>query len=106
MKKRGRRSFLKDGVLALGGIGAASQTGARGAGIVEVSAPSAEAPAFKLGLVTYELAKDWDVETIIKNCEATGFEGVELRTTHKHGVEPSLSKEQRAEVRKRFADSR
>jgi sugar phosphate isomerase/epimerase len=63
-------------------------------------------PDFKLGLVTYELAKDWDVETLIKNCEATGFEGVELRTTHRHGVEPSISKEQRAEVRKRFEDSR
>src|SRR5207245_2506556 len=55
-------------------------------------------PRFKLGLVTYELAKDWDIETIIRNCEATGFEGVELRTTHKHGVEPSLSKERREEI--------
>ena len=61
---------------------------------------------FKLGTVTYNLAKDWDVPTIIKNCEATGFEAVELRTTHKHGVEPSLSSEARAEVRKRFADSK
>ena len=65
-----------------------------------------EAPPFKLGTVTYNLAKDWDVATIIKNCEATGFEAVELRTTHKHGVEPSLDKAARAEVRKRFADSR
>ena len=31
--------------------------------------------------------------------------GVELRTTHKHGVEPSLDKQQRAEVKKRFDDS-
>ena len=63
-------------------------------------------PRMKLGTVTYNLAQDWDVPTIIKNCEATGFQGVELRTTHKHGVEVSLSKEQRAEVRKRFADSK
>jgi sugar phosphate isomerase/epimerase len=61
---------------------------------------------FKLGLVTYNLAKDWDIATIIKNCEATGFEAVELRTTHKHGVEPTLEKAARAEVRKRFADSK
>ena len=61
---------------------------------------------FKLGLVTYNIAKDWDVATIIKNCEATGFEAVELRTTHKHGVEPTLEKAARAEVRKRFADSK
>ncbi len=58
-----------------------------------------------LGTVTYNLAMDWDIATIIKNCTETKFEGVELRTTHKHGVEVSLSKEQRAEVKKRFADS-
>lgn len=60
----------------------------------------------RLGSVTYNIAKDWDVPTIIKNFEATGFEGVELRTTHAHGVEIPLNKEQRAEVRKRFADSK
>ena len=58
-----------------------------------------------LGTVTYNLAKDWDVATIIKNCSEARFEGVELRTTHKHGVEVTLSKAERAEVRKRFADS-
>ena len=60
----------------------------------------------KLGTVTYNLAQDWDVPTIIKNCEAAGFQGVELRTSHKHGVEVSLNKEERAEVRKRFANSK
>ena len=60
---------------------------------------------FKLGLVTYNLAKDWDVATILKNCAATGFEGVELRTTHRHGVEVTLNAGARAEIRKRFADS-
>ena len=59
----------------------------------------------KLGIVTYNLAKDWDVATIIKNCAETRFQGVELRTTHAHGVEVGLSKEQRAEVKKRFGDS-
>lgn len=59
----------------------------------------------RLGTVTYNLAKDWDVATIIKNCTEARFEGVELRTTHKHGVEVTLSKADRAEVRKRFADS-
>jgi hypothetical protein len=57
---------------------------------------------FKLGLVTYNIAKDWDIPTLIKNCEETGFEGVELRTTHKHGVEPALSPIQREEVKKQF----
>ena len=60
----------------------------------------------KLGTVTYNLAQDWDIATIIRNCEAAGFQGVELRTTHKHGVEVTLGKAERAEVRKRFADSK
>lgn len=59
----------------------------------------------KLGLVTYNMAKDWDLDTLIEMCIKTDFEGVELRTTHKHGVEPTLTKAQRAEVKKRFEDS-
>lgn len=59
----------------------------------------------KLGTVTYNLAKDWDIPTLISNCIKTGFQGVELRTTHRHGVEVSLSQEARAEVRKQFSDS-
>jgi sugar phosphate isomerase/epimerase len=60
---------------------------------------------FKLGLVTYNMAKDWDIDTLIAKCEATGFQGVELRTTHAHGVEPELPPAKRQEVKKRFADS-
>ncbi|MCS7265292.1 MAG: sugar phosphate isomerase/epimerase [Armatimonadetes bacterium] len=56
----------------------------------------------KLGLVTYNLARNWDLETLIKVCETVGLEGVDLRTTHKHGVEPSLSPQERERVRKRF----
>lgn len=61
--------------------------------------------SMKLGLVTYNLANDWDVPTIIDKCQTTGFQGVELRTTHAHGVEPNLSAEARREVRQRFEDS-
>jgi sugar phosphate isomerase/epimerase len=61
-------------------------------------------PKFRLGLVTYNLAFDWDVPTIIKRCKATGFEGVELRTTHKHGVEPTIDAARCREVRKQFED--
>ena len=60
----------------------------------------------RLGTVTYNLAKDWDIATIIKNCETSNFEGVELRTTHAHGVEVNLTKPQREEVKKRFRDSK
>jgi sugar phosphate isomerase/epimerase len=59
----------------------------------------------KLGTVTYNLAMDWDIPTIIANCTEAKFEGVELRTGHKHGVELPLGKAERAEVKKRFADS-
>ena len=59
----------------------------------------------RVGLVTYNLAKDWDMETIITNCSEAGFEAVELRTTHAHGVEVGLSSSQREEVKNRFADS-
>jgi len=59
----------------------------------------------RLGLVTYNMAKDWDIPTIIEKCAATGFEGVELRTTHAHGVESNLSKAEREKVRKIFEDS-
>ena len=59
----------------------------------------------KLGLVTYEIAKDWDVDTIIEKCTGLRYEGVELRTTHAHGVEVGLDKTARADVRKKFADS-
>jgi sugar phosphate isomerase/epimerase len=60
----------------------------------------------KFGLVTYEWAKDWDLATLIANCEKTGVLGVELRTQHAHAVETNLSATERAEVRKRFADSK
>lgn len=74
-------------------------------------AAESEAPGFakpstlKLGLVTYNLAKDWDVPTVIKNCTEARFDGVELRTTHAHKVEVGLTADQRREVRKQFANS-
>jgi sugar phosphate isomerase/epimerase len=58
-----------------------------------------------LGLVTYNWGKDWDLKTVLKNCQLTGFQGVELRSTHKHGVEPSLNESQRKDVAKQFADA-
>jgi sugar phosphate isomerase/epimerase len=59
----------------------------------------------KIGLVTYQWGKDWDLPTVIRNCQSSKVVGVELRTEHKHGVEPSLNANQRVEVKKRFADS-
>lgn len=59
----------------------------------------------KLGLVSYNVAKDWDLDAVLKNCAAAGVQGFEARTTHAHGIEPSLSPERRKEIRKRFEDS-
>lgn len=57
------------------------------------------------GLVTYLWGRDWDLPTLIGNCEKSKVLGVELRTTHAHGVECDLNAKQRADVAKRFADS-
>jgi sugar phosphate isomerase/epimerase len=58
-----------------------------------------------LGLVTYSIAKDWDLDTLLRCCKAAGLTGVEFRTTHAHGVEPSLSAARRATVRAKCADA-
>ena len=91
-----RRSFLER---SLGGatVLAATSSGAGGA-------PATSSP-IRLGLVTYLWGKDWDLTTLIHNCEQSGLLGVELRTTHAHGVEPELTASQRREVKERFADS-
>ena len=95
-----RRGFLKTGA-ALPALGATLAAGSTFA----VPAAAQTTGRLKLGLVTYNLAKAWDIETIIKNCTEAKFEGVELRSTHAHGVEPDISKARRKEVRARFADS-
>jgi sugar phosphate isomerase/epimerase len=93
-----RREWLHSAGLALAGSTLSSGAGA---------APSRaeKGPKFRLGLVTYNLAADWPLDTLLKVCKTAGISPIELRTTHKHGVEPSLSKDQRKEVRKKFADA-
>jgi len=93
-----RRVFLEGSLLAA----AAAAPATRLLGAEEALPPA----KFRFGLVTYLWAKDWDLPTLIRHCEETGFLGVELRTEHKHGVEDKLTDEQRREVKKRFADSR
>ncbi|MHC1765046.1 MAG: sugar phosphate isomerase/epimerase family protein [Verrucomicrobiia bacterium] len=97
-----RRQIIRAGALAFAS-----------AGIVHRATPAVQgAPAnlgnpsaMRLGLVTYNLAKDWTIDTLIRNCKAAQFEGVELRTTHAHGAEVTLSSAQRADVKRRFVDS-
>src|SRR6185436_7376896 len=101
--KMHRRNFLKAAGLTLGAVGFIDRDG--------FAAESPQPASFirkpsqmKLGTVTYNIAKDWDIPTIIKNCTETKFQGVELRTSHAHGVEVALIKPQRKEVRKLFHD--
>ena len=57
----------------------------------------------QLGIVTYNIAKDWDLPTILSRLEKLGYAGVELRTTHAHKVESNLTREQESKLRKTFA---
>jgi sugar phosphate isomerase/epimerase len=94
-----RREFVRFGMLGLAaGVGGLALP--RGSVAAE---PAGE--ALRFGLVTYLWGRDWDLPTLIANCSETGVLGVELRTTHAHGVEPVLNSQQRREVRSRFEDS-
>jgi sugar phosphate isomerase/epimerase len=94
MNTLSRRAFLAStGTLAVAG------------GLRTPALAADEAAKFKLGLVTYNVPKDWDLPTLLKVCKEVGIAAVECRTTHKHGVEPSLTAAQRKDVKKQFADS-
>jgi sugar phosphate isomerase/epimerase len=97
--KTTRRNFIRSAAVSAAVLGCAPSA-------IAASSGSSRRSAMKLGTVTYNLAKDWDVETLIKNCEEAQFEGVELRTTHAHKVEVNLTKQERETVRKRFQDSK
>jgi sugar phosphate isomerase/epimerase len=60
----------------------------------------------QLGAVTYNVLKDWDLDQIIRTLGELGYAAVELRTEHKHGVEPSLNAAERAAVQAKFGASR
>ena len=106
MSDPSRRSFLTALLAVSGGAGVFPLASSSALVNAAFKNPALGEGGFKLGLVTYNLAKDWDVPTILRNCQQTGFEAVELRTTHHHGVEPSLDKLARAEVKRRFLESK
>lgn len=60
----------------------------------------------KLGLCTYLWGKDWDVPTLIANCQKTGFKGIELRVDHAHNVSDKLTAKERKAVKKQFVKSK
>jgi sugar phosphate isomerase/epimerase len=96
MKNITRRGFIQQSLSAGIGMTALSRL---------PDLPSVARGKMKFGLVTYQWGRDWDLPTLISNCEKAGYYGVELRTEHAHKVETNLSAAQRAEVKKRFADS-
>jgi len=79
--------------------------GLASAGALALGARSRVAGGFHLGLVTYNVAKEWDLDTILRLCREAGFEGVEFRTTHAHGVERTLTPAERKDVKKKCADA-
>lgn len=94
--EQNRRQFLRTSAIATIGLGMSNPL---------FASSTANPSEMKFGLVTYQWGKDWDLPTLIKSCEITGYEGIELRTQHAHSVETTLSVAERAEVKKRFADS-
>lgn len=97
-----RRDLIRTGVasaaaLAVGGRSLAARALA---GVLDT-----DPGGFHLGLVTYNVAKAWDIDTILRLLAETGFSGIEFRSTHAHGVEPTLSATERVEVRKKCADA-
>lgn len=91
-----RRHFL---TTLLGAAGATGLASAQSPGL------SYKGENIQFGLVTYMWGADWELPTLIANCEQAGVLGVELRIEHAHGVEPSLDAAQRQDVRLRFEDS-
>ena len=94
--KVNRRRFVQK---SLAGVAAAAGLSARTA---SGGGPAFEKNPIRFGLVTYLWGRDWDLPILIHNCEASGVLGVELRTTHAHGVEPELTASGRREVKKRL----
>lgn len=98
MKNITRRSFLQRSAIATAGIAVSSQ-------LSSIANAAAKPKGMQFGLVTYQWGKAFDLPSLIEVCEKAGLGGIETRTQHKHGVEPSLSKAERKEVKKRFTGS-
>lgn len=99
MNAYSRRKFLGRSL----GIAAGAFAGAALSSCSKV--PDKPGSKMRFGLVTYLWGKDWDLPTLVRNCETAKVLGVELRTQHAHGVESNLNAEQRRDVKKRFNGS-
>jgi len=95
-----RRDFLKQSMYFGAAVAAVGPLGK-----VLAASPAGPGSRMKFGLVTYLWGRDWDLPTLITNCEKSRVLGVELRTQHAHGVESDLNVRQRRNVKKRFENS-
>lgn len=95
-----RRDFLKQSMYFGAAVAAVGPLGK-----VLAASPAGPGSKMKFGLVTYLWGQDWDLPTLIANCEKSKVLGVELRTQHAHGVESDLNARQRRNVKRRFENS-
>jgi sugar phosphate isomerase/epimerase len=101
MSRLTRRAFIRNvGAAGLAGSLLINERSSRPSSAAEVLGERCQ-----FGLVTYLWGKDLTLPQLIDACTQSSVLGVELRTTHRHGVEPNLSAQQRAEVLGRFSDS-
>jgi hypothetical protein len=103
--KTSRRQFLARGIsVAAGAVATTALTSCDSLQIAGMGKPTGKT---RFGFTTYQWGKDWDISTLIANCTKAQVYGVELRTSsaYAHGVELELDTRQRAEVKRRFADS-
>ena len=100
MNSHTRRDFLKASVAASAAFTACGGGCTTASRELSETTPHEPGDKIKLGLVTYQWGNDWDLPTLIANCEKTGFKGVELRVDHAHKVSAKLTAEQRKSVKK------
>ena len=104
-RKTSRRKFMARGLCVA--AGAAATTALTSCDTLQIPGMNEPAGTTRFGFTTYQWGKDWGIATLIANCTKAKAYGVEMRTSqnYAHGVELQLDIRQRAEVRKRFADS-
>ncbi|MEJ2705652.1 MAG: hypothetical protein P8Z79_24715, partial [Sedimentisphaerales bacterium] len=100
-----RRGFLRRGLHVT--AGAVGVTALASCNMLRNAKEAKAVKTTRFGFTTYQWGQDWDIPTLIANCTQAQAFGVELRTSqhYAHGVELTLTAEQRGEVKKRFEDS-
>jgi sugar phosphate isomerase/epimerase len=96
---------MRGSAAALGAAALGSQLLPAAPAHAQEDRPMVENGLLGFGTVTYNIAKDMDLDTLLEVSQRVGLDAVELRSTHAHGVEPSLTEAERTDVRAKFEDS-